>query len=93
MSARFSKIFLCVFLAHLVMLSVVWVGFSVPNPRPPATFIYEGALAAGGDTGSTAEEVWQKSKTSDQFTFDHFEASYFNHWIQIRGLSKPVNNL
>jgi hypothetical protein len=87
MSVRFFKILLGVFLAHLVVLGVVWVGFSAPFPRPPATFTYEGALPAEG-TGSGAEDVWQKGKTSDQFTLDHFEASYFNHWIELRGPSK-----
>ena len=33
MSARFFKIFLVVFLAHMVLLSVVWVGFPVPPAR------------------------------------------------------------
>jgi hypothetical protein len=87
MSVRFFKIFSGVVLAHLVMLSLVWVGFSAPLPRPPATFIYEGALPAG-DTGSPTEEVWQKGKASDQISIDHFEASYFNHWIDLRGPSK-----
>jgi hypothetical protein len=63
------------------------VGFSAPYPRPPVIFTYEGALPAE-DTGSTAEEVWQKGKASDQFAFDHFEASYFNHWIKLRDPSK-----
>jgi len=86
MSARFFKIFSGVFLVHLGVLSVVWVGFSAPFPRPPATFIYEGALPAG-DTGSGTE--------GDPlgFVLDHFEASYFNHWIMLRGPSKPLTNL
>ena len=88
MSARFFKIFSGVFLSHLIVLSVVWVGFSAPVPRPPATFTYEGALPAE-ETGSEAGDVWQKDKTSDQFVFDHFEASYFNHWITLRDPSKP----
>ena len=87
MSARFFKIFSGVFGAHLVVLSVVWVGFSVPLPRPPATFIYEGALPAE-DTVGTAEDVWQNGKTPDQLSFDRFEASYFNHWIALRDPSK-----
>lgn len=87
MSARFFKIFSGVFLAHLVCLSVIWVGFSVPYPRPPATFTYEGALGAG-DTASGEEDVWQKGKMSSPFALDHFEASYFNRWIELRDPSK-----
>jgi len=89
MSARFFKIFSGIFLAHCVVLSVVWVGFSAPFPRPPATFTYEGVLPAE-DSGSGAEDVWQKSKTSDQFALDHFTASNFNHWITLRGPSKSI---
>jgi hypothetical protein len=92
MSARFFKIFSGVFLAHLVVLSVVWVGFSAPFPRPPATFIYEGALPVQ-DTGTGAEDIWQKGKTSDRFDLDHFEASYFNHWIELRGPEKTYDHL
>ena len=87
MSVRFFKIFSGVFLAHLVVLSVIWVGFSVPFPRPPATFTYEGALPAE-DPGSRPEDAWPKSKTSDQFVFDHLEATYFKHWTELRGPSK-----
>ena len=91
MSARFFKIFSGVVLAHLVVLSVVWVGFSAPFPRPPATFTYEGALPAE-DTGSGAEDVWQKAKTSGSFALDRFEASYFNHWIELRNPMKPLTD-
>ena len=91
MSARFFKIFSGVFLVHLVVLSVVWVGFSAPFPRPPAKFTYEGALPAE-DAVSGTMEVWPKGKTSDQFVLDHFEASYFNHWIELRDPSKPSTN-
>jgi hypothetical protein len=87
MSARFFKIFIAVFFVHLVFLSVIWVGFSAPFPRPPVTFTYEGALPAD-DAGSRAEDVWQQSKTIDQFVLGHFEASYFNHWITLRDPSK-----
>jgi hypothetical protein len=89
MSAQFYKIFSGVFLAHLIVLSVVWVGFSAPLPRPPAIFTYEGALPAE-DTSSGAGEVWQKAKTTEQFILDHSENSYFNHWIELRDPSKPV---
>ncbi len=82
MSARSFKVFTGVLLAHLVGLSAVWVGFSVPFPRPPATFTYQGALPAQ-DTGGGAGPL-----TSNQFVLDHFEASYFNHWTTLREPSK-----
>ena len=87
MSVRFFKIFSAVLVAHLAVLSIVWVGFSAPLSRPPVIFTYEGALPAQ-DTGKPSEEVWPQGKASDQFVFDHFEASYFNHWIRLREPSK-----
>lgn len=93
MSARFFKIFSYVLLAHLVVLSVVWVGFSVPFPRPPAIFTYEGALPAE-DTGMGAQEdIWPKAKTSAPLALDHLEASSINHWIMLREPSKPYDHL
>jgi len=93
MSAQFFKIFSGVFLAHLVVLSVIWVGFSAPGPRPPATFTYEGALPAedtgGGTEGNLFGSKGTEPLTSGQFALDHSEAPYFDHWIELRDPSKP----
>jgi len=88
MSARFFKIFLIVFLAHMVLLSVLWVGFPVPGARVAAAFIYEGARPAGEDSGNAMSDVGHSPKTLDPVYFDRFEASYFNHWIELRAPSK-----
>ncbi len=88
MSARSFKIFLAVFLAHVVILSVVWVGFPVPPARIAAEFIYEGALPASQESGNAPHDVRPDLKGSDQVPFDRFEASYFNHWIELRAPSK-----
>jgi hypothetical protein len=68
-------------------MNIVWVGFSAPFPRPPATFTYEGALPAE-DTGGGAEDAWQNAKAPGQFALDHFKASYFDRWITLRDPSK-----
>ncbi len=90
MSARFFRVFLSVVLVHLVVLSIVWVGFSAPAPRPPATFIYEGALPAG-DNGNPSGDEWQKDRTIGQFAVDHPGAPNVNHWIKIRDLEKGTS--
>jgi len=87
MSVRFFKIGAVVLLAHLVVFNAVWVGFSAPAPRLPATFVYEGALPSADAAGSQ-QDSWQKGGASDQLSFDRFDASYFNRWIQLRGPSK-----
>jgi len=80
MSARFFKIFLAVLLVHFALLSLVWVGFPVPGARAAAAFVYEGALPISQNSGNTVK--------SNQVSFDRFEASYFNHWIELRNPSK-----
>ena len=87
MSVRFFKILSGVIGAHLVIVSLVWVGFSAPFPRPPATFTFQGALPAQ-DAGSVSEEEWQHANAPDQFVLEHGRASLFNHWIKLRGPSK-----
>ena len=86
MSVPFFKILSGVFLAHLLVLSLVWVGFSTPFPRPPATFVYEGALPVD-DSVNGGEDEWPRVKASDQFTLDHSESS---HWLKLRAPSKPL---
>ena len=92
MSVRFYKIFASVFLAHLIILSVVWVGFSAPNPRPPATFTYEGALPVENN-GRVDENVWSQKDGSSEVVLDHAEASHLSHWIKLRESSKPITHL
>jgi hypothetical protein len=90
MSARFFKILAVVLGIHLVVLSVVWVGFSAPFPRPPATFTYQGSLPAE-DTNSPEGQAWPKSDSSKQITLDRFDASYFDHWIELRDPAKTFS--
>lgn len=80
-STNLAQIFSCVFIFHLIVLSLVWVGFSAPNPRLPATFIYAGAMPAE-DTGSGTE------MSADQFTIDHVKSPDLNQWTKLRELSK-----
>lgn len=88
MSARFFKIFVVVLLAHVLLWSLVWVGFSAPYPRLPASFTYEGYLPQE-DTDSTPQESGPQDKAANQFVFDHLGVFYFNHWIALRDPSKP----
>ena len=87
MLVRFFKILVGVFVAHLIVLSVVWVGFSTPLPRAPATFTFEGALPAE-DLRGGADDVWQKAKSSDRFVLDHPLTIYSNQWVGLRDPSK-----
>jgi len=88
MSVRFYKILCIVFLAHLVALNFIWVGFSAPGPRPPARFTYEGALPL--ENGAT-EDAWHGNTT--KLILDQPETAYSNQWATMRELLKPINNL
>jgi hypothetical protein len=87
MSAQFFKIFSGVLLVHATVLSVVWVGFSAPRPRPAAAFTYEGALPAQEAIRLPKENLPQEPMAG-QFDLDRFQAPYFNHWMQIKGNSR-----
>jgi len=84
MSVRSFKIFSLVSAAHIIIFSVVWVGFTAPPPRPGVIYTYEGALP-GQETES---ENWQSGK-SDKFLFNHLGSS-FDHWARFRDPAKPV---
>ncbi len=86
MSARFFKILALVAGAHLVLLFVIWIGFPIPYPRPPATFTYAGALPA--PYSGQAREIWPKGDALVPSELDHFDASGFKNWIELRDLAK-----
>ncbi len=67
-------------------LQMVWVGFSAPAPRLPATFTYEGALAAL-DSGAS-KETWPVPQGLTKPVADGLGQAYVNHWVEIRGPSK-----
>ncbi|MBF0503753.1 MAG: hypothetical protein HQL14_01505 [Candidatus Omnitrophica bacterium] len=60
----------------------------MPQARSAATFIYEGALPLSQGSNNGISSVGEDLKTLDQVLFDHFEASYFNRWIELRNPSK-----
>jgi len=85
MSARSFKIYFGVFLAHIIILSVVWVGFPVPSARIASAFIYEGALPASQEDAQALSDVGQRGRSGmPAVSFDRFEASDFNRWIELR---------
>ena len=88
MSARFFKIFVIVFLFHILGFSLLWIGFPVPHQRPGAIFFYEGPLPVSGEGAHAASAAWEKQKSAPM-DIDYFQPAGFNHWIELRGLSKP----
>lgn len=85
MSARSFKIYALVATAHILVFSLVWIGFTAPNPRPAVIYTYEGALPL---EEMATGETWQK-RNSEKLVFDHLEKNY-DPWVQSREPSKPL---
>ena len=74
---------------HLLILNLIWVGFSVQLPRNKSVFIYLGesiasakdiygdVLVDGAKDNSTAEAIVEPS------------AAFFSPWIKMREVNKP----
>ena len=90
MSVRLFKIGTAVFLMHAAVLTLIWVGFSVPPPSASAVFMYGGAIA------STKSIILEGQGTADmvrqEVIFDPFEASSFQPWIGLRAIEKPTGH-
>jgi hypothetical protein len=75
-------------LIHVLVLSFVWVGFSVPIPRNQNSFTYLGELVASqGNIGSNA--AGQNDSDSDAIIFGDRSPAYFTPWLKMRQVEKP----
>ena len=89
MSVRFFRILLCVLCAHVVIFSVVWIGFPTPGLRPHAIFTYEGALPAE-ENNNGSEDLLQQGRMFDKIIVDHLnKVSDPDRWVEIRNPTKP----
>lgn len=86
MSARLIKIGLIIGFVHVVVLSLVWIGFPVPLSKPGADFVYVGALVSQGNGKVTAST---KGMGMKQVEFDQFDAPTYGPWLKLRAVSKP----
>ena len=72
-------------LVHVLILSLVWVGFAVPLPRAEVQFFYGGpfqlaeAVVSSGLGQGASRPVTVKSP----------EAGFFPPWMKMRDLNKP----
>lgn len=73
-------------LVHVLVLSVVWIGFPVPIPRSNVAFYYSGpvvsGLAASGAAGAP-KSAFQPVTVSTP------EGAFFKPWTEMRDLDKP----
>ena len=87
MSVRLIKISALVLISHVILFSVVLIGFPIPAPKLGAEFIYAGQLVA--DEAADAEALDGSAPALQWIEFDHFDAPTFKPWVKLRGLNKP----
>jgi|GEM_PF-2753897 len=72
-------------IAHVLVLTFVWVGFSVPNPREFIGFYYTGSSLP-------AQEVHAPAATDRavaRAVADPYPGAYFVGWIGMRDIDQP----
>ena len=75
-------------LIHILIVSFVWVGFSVSSPRQSGSLIYLGQMIAPtqGDQEGVLEA---SSKGADTVMIDESSSALFGPWLKMRQLNKP----
>lgn len=72
-------------MVHILALTFVWVGFSVPNPREPVGFYYAGSSLP-------REEVYAPAATDkvvERAVADPYPGAYFAGWLGMRDIDQP----
>ena len=70
---------------HVLVLTFVWVGFSVSMPQGAVGFYYTGSLLPprGVRTVAAVDKAVQSAAA------DPYPAAYFSPWIKMRSVDKP----
>ena len=76
-------------LIHALILTFVWVGFSVPLPRGSVGFYYTGSSLPPEEVRASATT----DRVVDQAAADPYSAAFFNSWIGIQLTSAGVVNI
>lgn len=72
-------------MVHILALTFVWVGFSVPNPRESVRFYYTGSsLPREGVHAPAATD-----KAVERAVADPYPGAYFAGWLGMRDVDKP----
>ena len=72
-------------LVHGVILTFVWVGFSVPLPRADIGFYYTGSFLPENEVHASAPA----DRVVDRAAADPYPAAFFTSWIGMRNVDKP----
>ena len=72
-------------IAHAFVLTFVWVGFSVSNPREPIGFYYTGSSLPAQEVHVPAAT----DKAVERAVADPYPGAYFVGWLGMRDVDKP----
>ena len=72
-------------IAHILVLTFVWVGFSVPNPRESVGFYYTGPSWPTQEVRAPAAE----DKALERAVADPYPGAYFVGWLGMRDIDQP----
>jgi hypothetical protein len=81
---NFIKWSAVVFLAHILSLSFLWVGFPVPLPRPTAVFVYSGPASM-----EETLQSYQRAPVPADIRIEEGENLFSAPWSQDRDMEKP----
>jgi hypothetical protein len=73
-------------LIHGLLISFVWVCFSVPVAREQNSFTYLGQSIIQTEGGQALD---RSMKYSDEISVEKSSAAFFSPWIKMRELDKP----
>ena len=74
---------------HVLVISFIWVGFSVSQGNEKNSFTYLGDSVKGAENYRSSGPTHSLSKSSDVMLFDESSPAYFTPWLKMRDLNKP----
>ncbi len=83
------RYFIISILAHILVVSFVWVGFSVPIGRGRNSFTYLGKSIALIQGPQEVRVSSQQVNGSEGMVFEQSSAAFFTPWLKMRQVDKP----
>ncbi len=74
---------------HILIVSFVWVGFSVSSPRQSSSFAYLGQMIAPAQSDQENTLSVVSSKGMEEVMFNESSGAFFQPWLKMRQINKP----
>ena len=83
------RYFLISILIHILAVSFIWVGFSVPEARGQNSLIYLGGLIAPAQESQSNAPSNRQTKGFKEMVYQEPSAAFFTPWLKMRQVDKP----